>query len=81
MNNQMENSYKDSKVPVDPPTYRKIRIFAFDPSLATRLETAEMNQLIIQIPWEDLDKGPVGEYVEVVDYDPASGVFYEPVNL
>ncbi|MBC8078439.1 MAG: hypothetical protein H7Y32_20345 [Chloroflexales bacterium] len=25
--------------------------------------------------------GPVGEYLEVVDYDPASGAFYEPVDL
>lgn len=77
----MQSTIKRSKVPVDPPTYRRLRIFAFDPSLATRLETAEMNQLIIQIPWENLEEGPVGEYVEVVDYDPASGVFYEPVNL
>jgi hypothetical protein len=28
-----------------------------------------------------LTPGPVGEYVEVVDYDPASGVFYVPVDL
>jgi hypothetical protein len=76
----MENP-RGSKIPTESPTYRKIRIFAFDPSLATRLETAEMNQLMIQIPWEDLKQGPVGEYIEVVDFDPASGVFYEPVNL
>ncbi|HLP80932.1 MAG TPA: hypothetical protein VK141_02925, partial [Nitrosomonas sp.] len=63
----MQSTIKRSKVPVDPPTYRRLRIFAFDPSLATRLETAEMNQLIIQIPWENLEEGPVGEYVEVVD--------------
>ncbi|MDZ4719637.1 MAG: hypothetical protein SH847_14370 [Roseiflexaceae bacterium] len=25
--------------------------------------------------------GPVGEYVEVVDYDPASNAFYAPINL
>jgi hypothetical protein len=77
----MENNTKGSKIPVDPPTYRRIRIYAFDPSLATRLETFEMNQLMVQIPWEDLNEGPIGEYVEVIDYDPASGVFYEPVNL
>ena len=28
-----------------------------------------------------LEPGPVGEYLEVVDYDPASGCFYEPVDL
>lgn len=40
-----------------------------------------MNQLTLNVPWEDLILGPIGEYIEVVDYDPASGVFYEPVNL
>lgn len=28
-----------------------------------------------------LEPGPVGEYLEVIDYDPASGCFYEPVDL
>jgi hypothetical protein len=33
------------------------------------------------VPWEPLDPGPVGEYLEVIDIDPASGCFYEPVDL
>ena len=33
------------------------------------------------IPWEKLEPGPVGEYLEVVDVDPASECFYEPVDL
>ena len=34
------------------------------------------------MPWEeDLLEGPVGEYLEVIDFDPATGCFYEPVNL
>lgn len=33
------------------------------------------------MPWEDLRPGPVGEYVEVVDYDPPSRCFYAPVDL
>ncbi len=70
-----------SKIPVEAPYYRKLRVLAFDPSLAIKLETAEMNQLTLDIPWEDLALGPIGEYIEVIDYDPASGVFYEPVNL
>jgi hypothetical protein len=28
-----------------------------------------------------LQPGPVGEYLEVIDFDPASGCFYEPVDL
>lgn len=63
------------------PVWRRVRVLAFDPSLMTRLETAAMNELTIDVPWEDLRPGPVGEYVEVVDCDPASGVFYHPVDL
>jgi hypothetical protein len=33
------------------------------------------------VPWEVLGRGPIGEYVEVVDYDPASGCYYAPVSL
>ena len=63
------------------PVSRRLRVLAFDPSLATRLDTATMNQLSLSIPWEEVGAGPVGEYVEVIDYDPASGVYYKPVDL
>jgi hypothetical protein len=66
------------------PVSRRLRVLAFDPSLTTRLETAGMNEITLEIPWEDtekLGKGPVGEYLEVVDYDPASGVLYKPIDL
>src|SRR5687768_3669081 len=66
---------------VPPPVSRRLRILAFDPSLAQRLDTSTFNEIAIEIPWELLAPGPVGEYVEVVDYDPASGVFYHPVEL
>ncbi len=67
---------------VDAPTSRRLRILAFDPSLATRLETATVNEISVDIRWEDdLKPGPIGEYVEVIDFDPSSGVFYRPVNL
>lgn len=63
------------------PVTRRLRILAFDPSLAQRLETSAFNEIRVELPWEPLLPGPVGEYVEVVDYDPASGVFYHPVEL
>jgi hypothetical protein len=64
------------------PAVRRLRIFAFDPSLGTRLETSGINELTVEVTWEDdLEKGPIGEYVEVVDADPASGMFYRPVDL
>ena len=64
------------------PPARRLRIFAFDPSLASRLETAVINEITVEIPWEaNLREGPIGEYIEVVDCDPASGYFYPPVPL
>jgi hypothetical protein len=66
---------------VPAPAVRRLRILAFDPSLAQRLETAAFNEICTEIPWEPLPPGPIGEYIEVVDHDPASGVFYHPVEL
>lgn len=67
--------------PTTPP-YRRLRAFAFDPLLSTQLDTAGINQVVMQVNWEDpLGPGPVGEYLEVVDYDPAAGCFYDPVDL
>jgi hypothetical protein len=66
---------------VPAPSTRRLRILAFDPSLAQRLETSGFNEICAELPWEPLAAGPVGEYIEVIDYDPASGVFYHPVEL
>jgi hypothetical protein len=64
------------------PNVRRLRIYAFDPSLSAQFDTAGIGEITVSVPWEaNLDVGPVGEYVEVVDADPASGVFYTPVNL
>lgn len=64
------------------PPFRRLRAYAFDPSLSLRLETASINHTVFHIPWErDLKPGPRGEYIEVIDYDPASDCWYEPVDL
>lgn len=63
------------------PTRRSLQVFAFDPSLAGSLRTVDYNLATVGIPWEKLDPGPVGEYLEVVDIDPASECAYEPVDL
>lgn len=64
------------------PPFRRLRGYAFDPSMSLKLDTASINQRIFNIPWEsELQPGPRGEYVEVVDFDPASDCWYEPVNL
>ncbi len=65
-----------------PPATRRLRILSFDPSLTARLETSRINEITVEVPWEaKLDPGPVGEYIEVVDVDPASNCAYLPVDL
>ena len=67
---------------VPEPARRALRVYAYDPSLGARLETLGINQATIDIPWErDLKPGPIGEYIEVIDLDPASQCCYAPVNL
>jgi hypothetical protein len=63
------------------PVFRKLRAFAFDPGLATELQNFEVSEVMVTVPWESLEAGPVGEYLEVVDVDPASGCAYAPVDL
>jgi hypothetical protein len=64
------------------PPQRRLRAYAFDPIISRSLETHDINEVIIKLPWDDNVKlGPVDDYLEVVDYDPASRAFYAPVDL
>lgn len=64
------------------PDYRKLRGYAFDPSLSLRMDTVQINQIVYKVYWEEgLLPGPKGEYIEVIDYDPSTGIFYMPVDL
>lgn len=64
--------------PVEIPSRRWLRTFAFDP-MSTRL-SGEF--LTVSVRYEpDLKPGPEGELLQVVDYDPARGKWYAPVNL
>lgn len=77
------------------PPFRKLRGYAFDPSLSLKIDTALINDITYTIPWEDpresaeesddkkvyLQPGPMGEYIEVIDYDPTVEKFYSPVDL
>lgn len=63
------------------PNRRTLRTFAFDPSLDMNIETSVINRINLSVPWEALEPGPVGEYLEIVDIDPPSGYFYPPVDL
>lgn len=64
-----------------PPGLRRLRVFSFDPSAGRSLETLDVNQTVVSIPFEPTRPGPAGEYIEVVDHDPASGCYYAPVDL
>lgn len=70
------------------PPYRRLRVFAIDPLAKTRQDTLAISETVLKVDWERdrddhniLRPGPVGEYVEVVDVDPASRCCYSPVNL
>ena len=68
------------------PPVRKLRVYAFDPQASTRVDTAGINVATIELAWEteqeeSLRPGPVNEYLEVIDVDPMSGQFYDPVDL
>lgn len=64
------------------PTRRRLQVFALDPSLATSLETAPINEAVLDVRWETgLNPGPIGEYLEIVDVDPASRCAYAPIDL
>jgi hypothetical protein len=70
------------KETIPPPLYRSLQVFSLDPDADIRMDSASLSRSIVQVPWEsDLQAGPVGEYIEVVDYDPSSGCVYEAVDL
>jgi len=80
-----------SELQLENPHVRKLKGYAFDPSLSLQLDTFSINEIIYNVKWEELGAGPTGEYVEVIDYDPTvqkdnsynaeSGVFYKAVDL
>jgi subtilisin family serine protease len=64
----------------DPP-FRRVRVYAVDPSFSTRLDTASINEVVLKVRWEKLEPGPTGEYLQVVDQDDEDGISYAPVEL
>src|ERR1700754_1745455 len=73
------------KATVMPVPARRLRVYALDPSMAKRLASTSINETVLSVPWDDvptnkeaLQPGPVGEYLEVIDIDPASNIVYDP---
>lgn len=61
--------------------HRLLRGYSLDPGFSTRLDTMAINEIAYKINWEEVEHGPCGAYFEVVDWDPASDCFYDPVDL
>ena len=74
-------SSKDKVFNTVTPYYRTLRGYALDPGFSTQLNTMAINEVVYKIDWENVLPGPVGEYIEVIDVDPPSNCFYEPVDL
>lgn len=63
------------------PPYRRIRVYAADPSFSTRLATSSINEAVLKVRWESLEPGPTGEYLKVDDSKAADGKSYKAVDL
>src|SRR5258706_15546397 len=63
------------------PPYRNLRVYAFDPSLSWRLDTAGINQMTLRGPWGGGAAGPRGEDLGGGDGGPASNCCYAPGDL
>ena len=63
------------------PAQRRLRAYAYDPVMSGRLDGWGLNEAALCVQWEALEPGPIGEYVEVIDVDPASDCAYAPIDL
>ena len=71
----------DDRQSIPRPVFRNLRVFAVDPGMTARFETAVMNETTLRIPWEELEPGPSGEYIVVCDKDERGATLHPPVDL
>ncbi len=70
-------------------SYRYLQGYTLDPGYSSQLDSISFNQTIYRIRWEDMipptnrnaKQHINGEYFEVIDIDPSSNCYYEPLNL
>lgn len=72
--------------PLRAPPARRLRVYAFDPHASLDLGSAKYSHATISLAWDDpadgtIEPGPINEYLEVIDVDPCSNQFYEPIDL
>src|SRR6266567_5861699 len=59
------------------PSKRPLTVYAFDPTAGRGFN----NYMTIAVPYENLQPGPIGSCIAVIDYDASNQCYYEPVNL
>ena len=63
--------------PIAMPARRALKVYGFDPSLGRMIG----NLLNLDVPYEPLQKGPIGSRFAVIDYDGHAEAYYAPVDL
>ena len=76
----MPRRIAEAAIAISDPPFRRLRIYAVDPSFSTRLDTAALNEVVTKIRWEKLSPGPNGQYLKVIDEDSAN-VTHPPIDL
>jgi hypothetical protein len=64
-------------IDIPTPKKRPLKCYAFDPSQGSHFG----NQMTLDVTYEHLLPGPIGERIAVIDYDGENKKFYKPVNL
>lgn len=62
------------------PPRRRLRVYSGDPSLSASFATVRANEVTIDVRWESLEPGPVGEYL-AVDATDVDGHKYDKLDL
>jgi hypothetical protein len=71
---EMPGIYASDAIPMPP--YRPLNAFAFDPAAGMIVG----NSMTVQVRYEELKPGPIGDRFAVIDYDGNCDVFYKPVD-
>lgn len=72
-----EKSVLADIIDIPTPKKRPLKCYAFDPSQGSHFG----NQMTLDVTYEHLLPGPIGERIAVIDYDGENKTFYKPVNL
>ena len=75
------NAGPTSQAEVRKPAFRRLRSYAFDPSLSIDLDTAVINDATLKVPWEDSSARAGRRVLRGGRLRPGERRFYEPVDL